>query len=165
MGSRAQAAIEYLLVLIAVIIITIVVMAALGMLPSLAGRITEQQSTAYWANEDVGITRAAIREASVATCPIGGVSCNNQTFVFRNNRNFQVTMKSLSIVGEGGAVVYTPTIFLRLAPSGEEAVTFWYDLKCTKNQIYSYDINITYTDNAGITYYVIGVMPLVGTCQ
>ncbi len=154
MKLRAQAAVEYLMILAVVIIIALVVVGVLGGFPSLTAGISEKESAAYWTTADVGIVRNVI-SATAAT---------KAKFVLRNNKNFAIEVTSVK-VGSNTADALTGQT---LQP-GEttDALVDVGTVDCgNQGDSYTYNIVVTYKDSTYLTDYTFtGAKQLVGVCQ
>jgi uncharacterized protein (UPF0333 family) len=152
---RAQAAIEYLIILAVVVIIAIGV---IGGFPGMTKGVSQSSSAAYWSSADIAITRYYVKGA------VGSLS----QFVIRNNRLFSVNFTGIGV--NGGANVLNYTTGVVLAP-GASALVNLTNLTasatpCTTGLSYSLTINMSYTDATyGTPYAFTGDVPLVGTCQ
>jgi hypothetical protein len=149
-GRKGQAATEYLIILAVVVIIALIVIGVLGGFPGMTRGISERDSATYWTVADVGIIRYNL--------PASG----NSTFVFRNNKNFQVELVNLTVdattLSLGNATV---------APDATLAFTN-VSINCggAAGSSFSHNIVITYKDpQYGNVYTFTGEKPLVGTCQ
>ncbi|MFH1443012.1 MAG: hypothetical protein ABIG96_03170 [Candidatus Micrarchaeota archaeon] len=147
MKFRAQAAVEYLMILAVVIIIALVVVGVLGGFPTLTSGISEKESAAYWTTADVGIVRAIIDDT-------------NTQMVLRNNKNFAIKDLTVTVGGTAGT-----TQSVTLQPGETTGLIVAAVKLCTPGS-YSFPISITYDDATyGTTYTFTGAKPLVGTCQ
>src|SRR5271157_1161006 len=86
---RAQAAIEYLIILAVVVIIALIVIGVIGGFLSMTRGVTERDSAAYWSGADIGITRYFLSNGT----PTGSM------FVVRNNRMFAVNITNVTLAG------------------------------------------------------------------
>ncbi|HLC47877.1 MAG TPA: hypothetical protein VJI13_02285 [Candidatus Norongarragalinales archaeon] len=151
MKFRAQAAVEYLMILAVVIIIALVVVGVLGGFPTLTAGISEKESAAYWTTADVGIVRAYVSGTDVK-------------MVLRNNKNFAITLSSVDV----GAGITSPlTDTLQPGETTGQITVFTLTTGCTAGATFTYpDVTIVYSDAAYLTSYTFtGAKPLVGTCQ
>ncbi len=150
MKLRAQAAVEYLMILAVVIIIALVVVGVLGGFPSLTSGISEKESLAYWTTTDVGIVRTYVSGTDVK-------------MVLRNNKNFAVTVTGVDV---GTGIVATLTETLQPGEATDQITVFTLTTGCAAAASYSYNAVITYTDATYLTAYTFtGAKPLIGTCQ
>jgi hypothetical protein len=148
MKLRAQAAVEYLMILAVVIIIALVVVGVLGGFPSLTSGISEKESLAYWTTTDVGI----VRNVWTAT---------GMSMVLRNNKNFGITVTGVNIAGSANGAVLSQTL-----QPGETTNLISVDTTACPGTTYTKSISVTYTDATYLTAYTFdGAKSLVGTCQ
>ncbi|MBI5224992.1 hypothetical protein HY989_03910 [Candidatus Micrarchaeota archaeon] len=150
MKLRAQAAVEYLMILAVVIIIALVVVGVLGGFPSLTAGISEKESAAYWTTADVGIVRTYVSGAAVQ-------------MVLRNNKNFAIEVTGVD-VGTGTIASISKT----LQPGETTTLTpvFTLTTACVAGASFSYNTVVTYKDSTYSTAYTFtGAKPLVGVCQ
>jgi hypothetical protein len=146
MKLRAQAAVEYLMILAVVIIIALVVVGVLGGFPTLSAGINEKESLAYWTSSDIGIVR-------------GVISGTDSKMVLRNNKNFPITLGVVTVGGTAGTSLGTT-----LQP-GETTNLVTVSAKVCSSGTYSNTVSIGYTDATyGTAYTFTGAKPLVGTC-
>jgi len=155
--KRAQAATEYLIILAVVVIIALIVIGVMGGFPGMTRGISERDSAAYWTGADVGITRYSI---------VASGSAASSTLVFRNNKNFQVTVKNMSIDGTN----VTGFTNMTISPGSTASLNITAaNLNCgsaTVGNGYSKNVIIYYVDpQYGNSYTFSGEKPLVGTCQ
>src|SRR5271157_2764559 len=149
---RAQAAIEYLIILAVVVIIALIVIGVIGGFPSMTRGVTERDSAAYWSAADVGITRYFV----------SGGTPTSSMLVLRNNRLFAINITSITM--QGSSVNST---VLPLAPGSSSSMGVTTTTPgCTAGQTYSWTTVINYKDAVYRNAYSFsGEMPLVGTCQ
>ncbi|MFH1751271.1 MAG: hypothetical protein ABH863_06325 [Candidatus Micrarchaeota archaeon] len=148
MKFRAQAAVEYLMILAVVIIIALVVVGVLGGFPTLASGISEKESAAYWTTTDVGIVRQVWTAAGMS-------------MVLRNNKNFAITVTGVNIAGSTNGVVLDQTL-----QPGETTGLISIDTTACSGTTYTKMISIDYDDATYTTSYAFsGAKSLVGTCQ
>ena len=152
---RAQAAIEYLIILAVVVIIALIVIGVIGGFPGMTKGVSQSSSAAYWSSADIAITRYYVKGA------VGSLS----QFVIRNNRLFSVNFTGIGV--NGGANVLNYTTGVVLAPGASALVNLTgSSVLCTAGLSYSLTINMSYTDATyGTPYAFTGDVPLVGTCQ
>lgn len=147
MKFRAQAAVEYLMILAVVIIIALVVVGVLGGFPTLTSGISEKESAAYWVTGDIGIARYMMNSSGTH-------------MVLRNNKNFAVTVTGVAVGGASG-VALTETL-----QPGETTGFLRVNLASCTSGSYSKVIDIDYSDATyGTSYTFAGAKPLVGSCQ
>ncbi len=150
MRFRAQAAVEYLMILAVVIIIALVVVGVLGGFPTLTAGISEKESAAYWTTTDVGIVRSVISGTGVS-------------MVLRNNKNFPIEITQVNVGGTTGAAI-SQTLQPGQTTSLISVATL--GASCTSGSSYSHNIVIKYDDvTYGTSYTFTGAKALVGTCQ
>ncbi|MFH0972026.1 MAG: hypothetical protein V1835_05685 [Candidatus Micrarchaeota archaeon] len=149
MRLRAQAAVEYLMILAVVIIIALVVVGVLGGFPTLTAGISEKESAAYWTSTDIGIARYVI--------------AGDTKMVLRNNKNFAIQLKRVTVGGTATAADIDTT----LQPGQTTDLVTVSAKSCVASSgTYTHNIIITYTDATYTTPYTFtGAKPLVGTCQ
>lgn len=159
MKTRAQAAVEYLIILAVVIIIALVVVGVLGGFPALTRGISERDSAAYWSGAEVAITR-------YSSTTTGGTN-----IVVRNNKNFNLRLSFLNLSDTAGTATANMSLspFNTTAAAGVlapgESATIAHPKNCTAGP-YSFNVVIGYTDpQFGTSYTFTGQKPLVGTCQ
>ncbi len=147
MRFRAQAAVEYLMILAVVIIIALVVVGVLGGFPTLTAGISEKESTAYWTSADIGVARYMMNSTG--------------TFmVLRNNKNFAVKLGAVTVGGTAGSSLGTT-----LNPGETTGFVLASSTSCSSGS-YSESVSIAYSDATYETSYTFnGAKPLVGTCQ
>jgi hypothetical protein len=158
MKTRAQAAVEYLIILAVVIIIALVVVGVLGGFPALTRGISERDSAAYWSGSEIAITRYMFSSK-------GGSSV-----VVRNNKPFAVNLIGVNFTVAGlaqgsGVNGNVSGTYKYLAPG--ESFSFNASTNCSAGAApYAYDVVIGYQDPQYSTAYTFtGTKPLVGTCQ
>ncbi|NYZ75892.1 class III signal peptide-containing protein [Candidatus Micrarchaeota archaeon] len=147
---KGQSAIEYLVILAAVIIIALIVISVIGGFPGMTRGVTERDSASYWTSADIGIVWYFI-----------SATPGTSVLVIRNNRVVPLNVTSIKF---GGTEVFsTPTL---LSPASSTNITLTNVPSCTPGQSYVLTTVITYKD---VTYRTISVLsgekPLVGTCQ
>ncbi len=158
-GKKAQAAVEYLVILAVVIIVALFVVGVLGGFPTTTGGISEKDSLAYWATADVGIINEYISSSASAS-----------KIVVRNNRNSNIQLTSLNLTDSSGVNAYTFGTATSLVPGQSTNQLGMVDgastKKCAaKNDKFSFNVNATYTDNYGNAVTFTGAKLLIGTCQ
>lgn len=153
--SKAQASVEYLIILAVVIIIALVVVGVLGGFPQLTSGVSQQESASYWITGDIAVTRY--------------IQNTSGTFIFlRNNRPFKVTFALMYL----GALTNNTSITSTLSPGGEtsSAMTFAHSLgnnkhNCSGGGQFSQELTIGYFDDKNGFYNFTGAKKLVGTCS
>ncbi len=156
---KAQAAVEYLVILAVVIIVALFVVGVLGGFPTVTSGISEKESLAYWATADTGIINVYISATASAS-----------KLVVRNNRNSDIHLSSLNLSDASGVPAYTFGTLTSLVPGQSSNQLTMADgastRKCaTKGDKFSYQVNATYSDAYGNAYTFTGAKLLVGTCQ
>jgi len=152
---RAQAAIEYLIILAVVVIIALIVIGVIGGFPGMTRGISERDSAAYWAGADIGITRYYVSATSGAS-----------QLVIRNNRLFQINLTGIKLDGGSNILNYTNGVLISPGSAVLVNLTGQVCGAGTAGQTFSKNVEIDYKDATyGVTYTFIGEKPLVGTCQ
>ena len=153
---RAQAAIEYLIILAVVVIIALIVIGVIGGFPGMTKGVSQSSSAAYWSSADIGITRYYIK----------GATESYSQLVIRNNKLFSINFTGIG-VNSAPANVLNYTTGVVLAPGASALVNMTgSSVLCTAGLSYSLTINMSYTDATyGTPYAFTGDVPLVGTCQ
>lgn len=150
---RAQAAIEYLIILAVVVIIALIVIGVIGGFPGMTRGISERDSAAYWAGADIGITRYFISATS-----------GTSQLVVRNNKLFSINLTSIKFDGGSNILNYTNGVVI--APGSAVLVNLTGSTCGSAGQTFSHNVEITYKDATyGVSYTFTGEKPLVGTCQ
>jgi len=177
--KRAQAAVEYLIILAVVIIIALVVVGVLGGFPSLTRGVNEKESALYWQGAEIAIQRFFIV-----------YDANKSTFTLRNNKNFDVRLNlntyantsSLQITDNTGAYTFMnmtcrtpsdcPASATTVVMSPGDSKTFyvnhpdWQTKFClNRGDTFSRRVTFNYQDVEGNGYTFVGTIPLVTTCQ
>ncbi|QLJ53092.1 MAG: hypothetical protein Sv326_0917 [Candidatus Fermentimicrarchaeum limneticum] len=149
---RAQAAIEYLIILAVVVIIALIVIGVIGGFPGMTRGVSERDSAAYWAGADVGITRYFVATGTPTT-----------QLIVRNNKLFQINLTNITFDG-GNGINYTTGVLI--SPGSAISVNMTAAGCATGGQSFSKNVVITYKDATyGVQYTFTGEKPLVGTCQ
>jgi hypothetical protein len=148
--KRGQSAIEYLVILAAVIIIALIVVAVIGGFPAMTRGVSERDSASYWTDADIGIVWYFI-----------SATPGHSMLIIRDNKVVSVNVTSITF---GGTQVFsTPTI---LSPASSTNITLTNVPSCTSGMSYVLTTVITYKDATyGTTSVLTGEKPLVGTCQ
>ncbi|MEM3555437.1 MAG: hypothetical protein QXF56_01830 [Candidatus Micrarchaeia archaeon] len=150
---RAQAAIEYLIILAVVVIIALIVIGVIGGFPGMTRGISERDSAAYWAGADIGITRYYLSKTAAAS-----------QLVIRNNRLFQINLTSIKFDGGSNILNYTDGVLI--SPGSAVLVNLTGTSCANIGETVTKNVEIQYKDATyGVTYTFTGEKPLVGTCQ
>ncbi len=158
-AHKAQAAVEYLVILAVVIIVALFVVGVLGGFPSVTTGFDEKQSAIFWAGADVGITNAYV-----------SATASSSKIVVRNNKNSDMQLTSLNLTDNSGVNAYTYATATTLVPGQSSTQLSLTDgassNKCTtKGNKFSFSVNATYLDSFGNVFTFTGARPLVGNCQ
>jgi len=148
MMKKAQAAIEYLIILAVVVVIALIVIGVIGGFPGMTRGISERESASYWATADIGITRYFVNGTLAQ-------------LVVRNNKIFQINLTSLTFDASG---TMTPTSLI-VSPGASTQVNV--TTSCgTAGSSFSKNVRMYYIDPTyGTNYSFTGEKPLVGSCQ
>jgi hypothetical protein len=157
MERKAQASVEYLMILAAVIIISLAVIGVITAFPSISSGISRRETLSYWQSADIGIEQPFISASS---------SAGTSKITLRNNQNFPIIVSSLYF---GGLSVEYSGLPITLSPGGTRLVSLVAQVPCTSGgQLYVIsDIRIGFADaaNQGNLFNFTGIRPLIGTCQ
>lgn len=144
--KRAQASIEYLIILAVVIIIALVVVSLIAGFPELGSGISERESQAYWNIADIGITKYK-------------VNGTGSWGFLRNNRPFSITFQNMTVNGK-----LNGTAINGLAAGSESGMVNMSGQTCTTGS-YSYAVVVYYYDSENNLHRFGGKKDLAGTCQ
>lgn len=147
---RGQSAIEYLVILAAVIIIALIVVSVIGGFPGMTRGVSERDSASYWSDADIGIVWYFI-----------SATPGKSMLVIRNNRVFPVNVTNITF--DGTRVFNTPTL---LSPASSTNITLSNVPNCTTGLSYIMTTAISYQDAVhGSIFLLTGEKSLVGVCQ
>ncbi len=148
MKRRAQASIEYLVILGVVMIIASVVVMLLGGFISFGRSAAGNPSKLYWKTAEIGILDWLMKSNA------------DDVLVVRNNQEYEIRISSISIGG-----IERP-LNLTLVP-GETGTVIRPWVSCDSGSSYAYRVVITYdnTEFGLVGKKFIGSQKLVGTCQ
>ncbi len=156
-AEKAQSAVEYLMILAAVLIIALAVIGVVTSFPSISSGISRREALSYWESADIGITKPFMSASST-----GGTS----SVTIRNNQNFPVLVNSLYF---GSTNVHYSGLPMSFSPGATRLVTLVAQVPCTSaGQTYFVsDVRIGYADATlpSNVYNFTGARPLIGTCQ
>jgi hypothetical protein len=147
---RGQSAIEYLVILAAVIIIALIVVAVIGGFPGMTRGVSERDSASYWSDADVGIIWYFI-----------SATPGNSMLVIRDNRVVPINVTNITF---DGVLVFSNSTLL--APASSTNINLTNVPTCRPGLAYTLTTTITYKDATyGSISVLSGEKPLVGTCQ
>ena len=149
MNRKAQASTEYLVILAVVIVIAVVVAGLLGGFLSFGGQVSSSDSKIYWGStSEISMLEWVMR------------SSGNDQIVIRNDKNFDVYIRNVTIEGKTQSVNETLAVGARKTLSAD-----WMD--CEKGVPYSGSVSFLYDNTefnlTGITFK--GDKEIVGKCQ
>jgi hypothetical protein len=146
---RAQASIEYVIILTVVILIALIVAAVLANFPIQGGDVTAKQSAEYWNGAEIGMYDTFFHSASGSA-------------YLRNNKPRPVQILNVSSLS--GATVNTSSVsgFIQSGQNVRINIAF---SGCASGSIYSERFFVTYRDQDGNAYNFTGSIPLVGRCE
>lgn len=153
-GTRAQASVEYLIILSIVIVIALVVVGAMGGLPRLGGSTSSRTSSAYWQQADIGISASFL-------------NASNARLVVKNNQNFRIRITSSSLKDPDGNVIYSYSSPVLLKAGKSQEIPLVNGTSVTASGDFNYDVFFTYmdADNGLGPYQFTGEQGLVGRFQ
>lgn len=153
--ARAQASVEYLVILAAVVIISLAVVGVLTGFPALTRGIFPKSSLAYWQSADIGIEKPYMSSSATA---------GTSKIVVRNNRNFPVTVSTLTF---GGTNVVYGGLPVTLSPGEMSVVSLIAQNPCSSSgRTFSVSATIGYSDaSSGSSYTLIGAQPIIDMCN
>jgi uncharacterized protein (UPF0333 family) len=146
-NKKGQTATEYLIILAVVIVVALIVVGVMGGIPGIGTGVSKKAAASYWKSTDVAIDSYAIASDGAITLNV------------RNNMDTAVDISELNIS------TFTMTTGTGvLTPGQTGTLTGTTGAACTGS--FSYDVSITYTDqatNAEYTFTGDG-HKLEGTC-
>ena len=151
MNSRkSQGATEYMIVLAIVIIIALLVVIVMRGIPSIGKSGASRSSAAFWETADIGFTSYVVDSSGI-------------TMNIRNNIKSTISITKIELSDE--SLTTSPSLPETLA-AGEEKTLTSDDVTCSAGNTFSYDVEVTYTDEETNAEYIstgIG-NKLEGTC-
>ncbi len=174
--SKAQAATEYLVILAVVIIIALIVIGVMGGIPQLGTSGKSRVSESYWASQLISLESYAIDRAGFYSLLLKN---NNKKIIFLQriqigDASYPSVGGSMSIpiaTGETFKITYRGGPITGICVGGPPfcqigaiAVTN----RCNTGQSYSYNLSITYQDEAGSIFVISGegnTVQLIGICS